>query len=174
MQSEALEAARLMRVVERMVRAFRVHSAGEPLSLAAGAALNTLASDGPLGVTQLARMQGVSQPAMTQLVDRLAADGLVERLQHGDDRRSVQVALTAAGEQAVGQRRARRTHRFEGDLGILTPVERAAIDAALPALEHLSLVMMDPLSDPRTATGVLPATTDPSAAVDGRVTADAR
>lgn len=157
MQNEDSEAARLMRVVERVVRAFRVHSAGEPLSLAAGAALNTLASDGPLGVTPLARMQGVSQPAMTQLVDRLSADGLVERLQDGDDRRSVQVALTSAGRRAVGERRARRTQRFERDLALLASAEWAAISAALPALEHLSLAMMDALAEERAGT-VTPAT----------------
>ena len=171
MHSESLEAARLMRVVERMVRAFRVHSAGEPLSLAAGAALNTLASDGPLGVTQLARMQGVSQPAMTQLLDRLSSDGLVERLQHGDDRRSVQVALTTVGERAVSERRARRTQRFEGDLGILTPAERAAIDAALPALECLSLAMMGALAEVRATTAT---TSTPAGNASTRVSAGSR
>lgn len=151
MHSEPSEAARLMRVVERIVRVFRAHSATEPLSFAAGSALNTLDAVGPQGITRLARVQGVSQPAMTQLVDRLASDGLVERRPQDDDRRSVLVALTHAGQRTVAERRARRTARFESDLDALTAGERAAIAAALPALESLAQVMVDAAAEGRAA-----------------------
>lgn len=151
MHSESSEAARLMRVVERIVRVFRAHSATEPLSFAAGSALNTLDAVGPQAITQLARVQGVSQPAMTQLVDRLAADGLVERGPKDDDRRTVLVTLTDAGQRTVAERRARRTTRFESDLDVLTAGERVAIAAALPALESLAQVMVDTVAERRAA-----------------------
>lgn len=140
-----------MRVVERIVRVFRAHSATEPLSFAAGSALNTLDAVGPQAITQLARVQGVSQPAMTQLVDRLAADGLVERGPKDDDRRTVLVTLTDAGQRTVAERRARRTTRFESDLDVLTAGERVAIAAALPALESLAQVMVDTVAERRAA-----------------------
>lgn len=151
MQNEGSEADRLMRVVERIVRVLRAHSATEPLSFAAGSALNTLEAIGPQAITPLARVQGVSQPAMTQLVDRLASDGLVERRPQDDDRRSVLVALTPAGKQTVAARRARRTARFESDLDVLTAGDRAAIVGALPALEILAEVMVDALVEGRAA-----------------------
>lgn len=138
-----------MRVVERIVRVFRAHSATEPLSFAAASALNTLDAVGPQGITQLARVQGVSQPAMTQLVDRLVSDGLVVRRSQDDDRRTVLVALTPAGEQTVAERRSRRLARFEDDLDELTEGERVAIMAALPGLEKLAQVMTDALAEQR-------------------------
>lgn len=149
MDTETSEADRLMRVVERIVRVFRAHSATESLSFAAASALNTLAAVGPQGITRLARVQGVSQPAMTQLVDRLASDGLVERRPQDDDRRSVLVTLTPAGEQTVAERRSRRLARFENELDVLAAGERAAIAAALPALENLAQVMVDAWADGR-------------------------
>jgi DNA-binding MarR family transcriptional regulator len=60
--------------------------------------------------------QGVllSQPALSRLVDRLAARGLVERVTDPIDGRAVRVRLTAAGaevQRAVGRSHARSVER---------------------------------------------------------------
>lgn len=75
--------------------------APEGLSLAKLAALNRLADAGdslPLG--QLADRLACVKSNVTQLVDRLEADGLVTRAPDPGDRRSRLAVLTAAGKAA--------------------------------------------------------------------------
>ena len=50
-----------------------------------------------LNVGVFARELLLKQNAAVQLIDRLAAQGLVERVPDADDRRSVQIALTPKG-----------------------------------------------------------------------------
>lgn len=52
----------------------------------------------PLTMTELSRLLLVSNGNATAVVDRLQADGLVQRAPAAHDRRTVQVSLTPAGE----------------------------------------------------------------------------
>ena len=52
---------------------------------------------------ELAREMDVDAGAITRLVDRLAAKGLVERARSATDRRVVHLRLTSAGEIAVAE-----------------------------------------------------------------------
>ena len=70
---------------------------GDGLSLTAAATLATLDRSGPSRLTELAAREGVTQPAMTQLIARLAEQGLVSRDADPGDGRVVQVQLTAGG-----------------------------------------------------------------------------
>jgi DNA-binding MarR family transcriptional regulator len=68
------------------------------LSLAKFNVLSRLADLGePLPLSQLAERCSCVRSNMTQLVDRLEADRLVERVNDPHDRRSVRAALTPAG-----------------------------------------------------------------------------
>lgn len=49
----------------------------------------------------LARMMDIDAGAMTRMLDRLAAKGLIERVRSESDRRVVHIELTADGEAAV-------------------------------------------------------------------------
>jgi len=71
------------------------------LSLAKLGALRhlVLASE-PLTLSQLAERHCCGKSNVTQLVDRLEADGLVARESDPDDRRTVRAAVTAAGRAA--------------------------------------------------------------------------
>src|SRR5512143_4338653 len=74
------------------------------LSLAKLAALRRLTEAGgslPLG--QLAERLSCVKSNVTQLVDRLAADGLVSRASDANDRRSRLAVLTDAGRKAYQQ-----------------------------------------------------------------------
>jgi DNA-binding MarR family transcriptional regulator len=53
--------------------------------------------EGTVGARELAQSTGVDPGAMTRLVDRLVAKGLVERVRGRGDRRTVELTLTAAG-----------------------------------------------------------------------------
>jgi MarR family transcriptional regulator, negative regulator of the multidrug operon emrRAB len=73
------------------------------------AALTTILFNPGERIDQLSRVLGITGSGTVRLVDRLAADGLVER-GRGRDRRSVALWLTAAGgalaQQIVTERRA--------------------------------------------------------------------
>jgi DNA-binding MarR family transcriptional regulator len=75
---------------------------------------------------------------MTQLVTRLERDGLVRRTASDDDGRVVLVQVTSAGEQIVARRRAERAAALRDLLRRLDPADRAAVRAAIPALERLA------------------------------------
>jgi DNA-binding MarR family transcriptional regulator len=72
------------------------------LSVAKLAALKALAEAGePLPLSQLAGRLSCVKSNITQLVDRLEADGFVARRADPRDRRARLAALTAAGRKAV-------------------------------------------------------------------------
>jgi DNA-binding MarR family transcriptional regulator len=77
------------------------------LSMAKFGVLRTLAAAGePLTLTELASCQQCVRSNITQLVDRLEADGFVKRVDDSNDRRSTRAALTPLGreKQAAGER----------------------------------------------------------------------
>lgn len=75
-------------------------------------------ADEPVRLTDLHRRVLLSQPALSRLVDRLVARGLVDRLGDPGDRRAVRVSLTAEGrerQREVGRAHARDVARAMTD-----------------------------------------------------------
>ena len=124
--------------LERLIGLFRSLSPPDGLSLTAAATLATLERYGPCRLTALAASEGVTQPAMTQLVDRLQGMSLLERAQDPADGRVVQVRITPGGSALLAQRRAVRAERVAELLQQLSPTEQALLTAALPAMEALA------------------------------------
>lgn len=86
------------------------------LSMGKFALLGRLAmSKDPLPLSQLADCVGCVRSNVTQLVDRLEAEGLVTRVNHPTDRRSIRAALTPAGRDRHRQA-ARAVERTEREL----------------------------------------------------------
>ncbi|WP_258564889.1 MarR family winged helix-turn-helix transcriptional regulator [Streptomyces sp. WELS2] len=108
------------------------------MSLTSAATLATLERTGPRRITDLAVVEGVTQPAMTSLVRVLEESGLVERRDDASDKRVKLVCLTEAGAAYVRTRRQAGVHAFERLIGKLAGDEVEALVAALPALEHLA------------------------------------
>ena len=94
--------------LERLVGLFRSLTPPGGLSLTAAATLATLERMGPCRLTWLATREGVTQPAMTQLIARLQDAGLVGRAADPADGRVVQVRITAEGKAVLARRRAAR------------------------------------------------------------------
>jgi DNA-binding MarR family transcriptional regulator len=90
-----------------------------------------------IGVGELAARERVSAPAMSNHVDRLERDGLVERTPRADDRRRVGLTLTDEGQRVLRRVRSRRTAWLASKLGGLTPDELAAVEAAIEPLSRL-------------------------------------
>ena len=126
--------------LERLIGLFRSLSPPDGLSLTAAATLTTLERSGPSRLTALAAYEGVTQPAMTQLVDRLQGMGLLERTPDPSDGRVVRVRITGAGRALLARRRAVRAERVAELLVRLSPGDQALLTAALPAMEALANV----------------------------------
>jgi len=132
-----LRQADLATTVQRLFATLRRFSP-PGLSLTAAATLATLEREGPQRLTELATAEGVTQPAMTQIVTRLERDALAARAADPADRRVVLVEVTQGGRDLLRHRRQIRNRRTAQLLASLDPADRAAIGAALPALNRLA------------------------------------
>jgi DNA-binding MarR family transcriptional regulator len=106
------------------------------LSLAKLAALNRLTEAGeslPLG--QLAERLSCVKSNVTQLVDRLEADGLVNRTSDPNDRRSRLAVLTEAGKAAYVKGSEIHQQAERELFGILTPSESDTLHELLGKLQ---------------------------------------
>lgn len=90
-------------------------------------------------VEALRQALGISQPATVRVVDRLVADGMLER-RPGADRRTLALHLTAAGVAAAHALLARRTASLHELLDVLSQDERATLE---PLLERLTAALAD-------------------------------
>ena len=124
--------------IERLIGLLRWLSPPSGLSLTATATLATLERSGPDRLTALAASEGVTQPAMTQLIARLEGAGLVTRATDPTDGRAVEVRITAEGRALLARRRVYRAERLTGMLAELSPEQQVALAAALPAMEALT------------------------------------
>lgn len=137
LQTPALE-ERLGHVAELLVRWVRRVPLEADLDFPAAAVLAVLGREGPLRLTALARVSGLTQPGTTQLVTRLERDGLVRRAAAPDDGRAVLVEVTAAGDALMQRRRTERAGVLAALLDGLDDDDRTRLAAALPALERLA------------------------------------
>lgn len=84
----------------------------DTLSASAALVVNRLHNEGPMRLTALAEAEGASQSGMTQLVQRMERQGLLERWSDPDDGRASLVMLGDAGRQNWETRAALRRQRI--------------------------------------------------------------
>ncbi len=107
------------------------------LSLAKLAALRCLTQAGesiPLG--QLAERLSCVKSNVTQLVDRLEADGLVNRTSDPNDRRSRLAVLTESGRAAYSKGSEIQMQAEREMFGVLTPAESDTLHQLLGKLQQ--------------------------------------
>lgn len=107
------------------------------LSLAKLAALHQLTAAGeslPLG--QLAERLSCVKSNVTQLIDRLEADGLVSRAADSNDRRSRLATLTDAGKVAYSKGSEIRMQAEREMFGVLTSSESETLHELLGKLQR--------------------------------------
>jgi len=111
--------------------------------MTAAATLAAIERLGPQRLTVLAAREGVTQPAMTQLISRLEESGLVRREASPEDGRVVLVVITDEGRAVLARRRSVRSERMAAIIAQLGPEHRAALAIALPALDALASIPRD-------------------------------
>lgn len=72
-----------------------------PLGISPILVLHELRAKGPQKQVELAETVGYTKGAMTSIASKLVDLGLAERLYDQNDRRTIQLKITAAGEQAL-------------------------------------------------------------------------
>jgi DNA-binding MarR family transcriptional regulator len=97
------------------------------LSASAAFTMNRVYREGPVRLTTLASKEGVSQPSMTQLVQRLERAGLVSRLPDPDDGRVCLIGITEAGQALLDDRKRLRRERLAALMTTLSAEEQSAL-----------------------------------------------
>ncbi len=96
----------------------------------------------PVSMSDLASASLISRPNLTTMVDRLCADGLVERLADVHDRRIVNVALTEKGEELMKQHKEHAVTFIASRLSLLEDEEleklKRAMDDMIEVLEVIT------------------------------------
>lgn len=122
------------------------------------------APDRRLRMSRLASLVLLSKSGVTRLIDRLEADGAVERLQCAHDARGAEAVLTDDGLGRL--RRASATHLRGIEryfLGPLQPSELAALEQTMRAVARSAGDAEQPDCDPAAFVATAPAGTTPAA-----------
>jgi DNA-binding MarR family transcriptional regulator len=129
-------AGRLRVAVGLLVRRLRQR---DPIRLSPAqlSALITVEAAGPMRSGDLAVRERVAAPTATRLIGAMEEAGLVSRGPDPSDARGSLVSLAPGGADALDALRRHRNNILVAKLEALPPEQRAALEAALPALEAL-------------------------------------
>lgn len=97
----------------------------------------------PRRITELAAREGVTQPGMTLLVNRLEERGWMERHTDSADRRAVLVKLTAAGRKVHEQLRTEYRALLHEEMATLSDRDVQTLAQAIEILDELIERLMD-------------------------------
>ncbi len=101
--------------------------------------LNAIKKHPGIGLSELAELEQMAKPSMSSHVKRLEHAGWVAKAGPDcEDRRRVGLNLTPKGQKAMEAIRRQRNDWLAGRLAALGEAERAALKAALPALNGLA------------------------------------
>lgn len=133
----ALDAGRLRLAIVRIARLLRRHDIAG-LTPTQTSTLATIERCGPLRLGDLAAHEGITPSTLTRPVAALEEGGYLERRTDPADARSSVVAVSEAGRALLATIRGETTALLRERLDQLSAGQRAALAAALPALEHLA------------------------------------
>ena len=91
-------------------------------------------ADEPHSISMLARMSGMTQPGMTQQIDKLEDAGLVRRVRSTKDARVTLVEMTIKGRETLDRESTVRNDALAEHFDLLDDDGRQAIAAALEPL----------------------------------------
>jgi DNA-binding MarR family transcriptional regulator len=120
----------------RRLRGRETHHAGE-LSYAQYGLLFALSDGKAKSSRELALAADVSPATAAEMLDGLAAGGLVQRERSLQDKRIVLTSLTDRGQGLVGQRRAMYEPRWRAALSQFSPEELSSATRVLDALRGM-------------------------------------
>ncbi|MGD1057197.1 MAG: MarR family winged helix-turn-helix transcriptional regulator [Solirubrobacteraceae bacterium] len=136
--SQEESSARLRAVIGRLSRRLRPTVAGSGLTPSQISVLFTIVRLGPLGLSELAAIEGLNPTMLSRITAQLCDSGLIRREADPSDRRSANVLATAAGRRIRERIHRERTRALGAHIEQLDEHQRQALLDALPALEDLA------------------------------------
>ena len=117
----------------------RIYGSGEPLFMAEAHLLQTIGDYGQINITGLAAVMQKSKSAVSQVVDKLCAKGLVEKAKGVKDRKQVLISLSEAGRRVYDYHRAldeRNYRAFLSRLGNITDGDIKRIECMIEVISE--------------------------------------
>jgi DNA-binding MarR family transcriptional regulator len=130
--------ARLRAVIGRLARQLNDASTGQGLTPTQYSVLALIRFRGPLGLAELAELEGLNHTMVSRVVRVLDDSGLIRRLPDPSDLRAARVQVTPDGEQVHERIRDERTRVLNDCLKTLPEETAATLLAAVPAMEELA------------------------------------
>jgi DNA-binding MarR family transcriptional regulator len=130
--------ARLRAVIGRLARQLNDASTGQGLTPTQYSVLALIRFRGPLGLAELAELEGLNPTMVSRVVRVLDDSGLIRRLPDPSDLRAARVQVTPDGEQVHERIRDERTRVLNDCLKTLPEETAATLLAAVPAMEELA------------------------------------
>lgn len=137
------ELARLRVVLARITRGLDRRSRGSDLTRTQVSVLGTVVVRGPMGMGELAAIEGLNPTMLSRLAGKLEAAGLLVRDADPADGRAVRVAATEAGTAEHGRQREERARLLAEHVDGLPEGYADGLRAALPALDALASSLRD-------------------------------
>jgi DNA-binding MarR family transcriptional regulator len=135
---DADEVSRLRAAIGRLSRQLNASVADVGFSPSQLSVLGTVARRGPIGIGELAELEGINPTMLSRIVGKLSDAALIERIAHPDDGRAVVVQATATGRKLHRRVQDQRSKAIAARLEKIPEAQAAQLLAALPALEALS------------------------------------
>jgi DNA-binding MarR family transcriptional regulator len=135
---DAENVTRLRRVIGRLARLLNAAPVSENLTPTQASVLALVSNRAPIGMTELAEIEGLNPTMVSRMVAKLVDDDLVRRLSNPNDQRAVQLEATDRGAEVHARIIASRTAIVAQILDGLPPDMTSALRNALPALEALA------------------------------------
>jgi DNA-binding MarR family transcriptional regulator len=130
--------ARLRGVIPRLARQLKDTSTEEGLTPSQYSVLALVRNRGPLGLADLAELEGLNPTMLSRVIKALDERGLMRRMPDPNDMRAARLEATPAGEQVHDRVRAQRTQMLSQRLEQLPSETTEALLAAVPAMEELA------------------------------------
>jgi DNA-binding MarR family transcriptional regulator len=150
--AEAAPSAALLRLSERLhfgalhlLVFLRQEDAASGVTASRLAALSAIVFEGPISLTDVARIQQVKAPTMTRLVSALERQGLVKRADDPGDGRSIKLTATRRGREVMLAARQRRLNRLARAMAVMSPQDVRKVEEALPALDRIVRALATPV-----------------------------
>lgn len=139
---EGSDAGRLTETVIRLRRALRAtvrtDHPWELLPMAQVELLQVLTEESPLRISDIAQRRNLATNTVSNLIGQMMTGGMVKRATSTTDRRVAAVTITSTGSAKLASWIATNERQIDAALATLDEQDRAAVRAALPALERLA------------------------------------
>lgn len=88
-------------------------------------------------VSDLALVEGVRVPSMTELIKKMQSQGLVDKTDSTDDLRGVEITITKEGRKLIKEHMVQDLHIIAERVATLSEEEKYILEKAIPVIARL-------------------------------------